>query len=414
MLFKNKYSTSDIKKHYEEADKNFNMKNAKASDKIPDKSVYMTKLFYKLYAVNNKAIEKLKKSKSATHLVEIDSTKGDYSRRKGNIGESAKAMYDWARKNIKENKDLQYSLFGAYCDTYDNLFNLKWRSAWKAAYDYKTDNTKSLASSFKMMYWSECYLLETLLIKLSMVSYKMYTGLSAVDAVTEVSYQDSAYMDKVVLPGINLNTLISSAKDPLKMIKDYIAGEKQSVKAQENFEQIVKSEEGVFLDTIKKTGGNLIMLLALIATGITGFITLIGSSTVVGAAILITSVVIFIIVLIPTIRSIVYYAYESQVDLVKELELNKEILENNIEVLKEKRNRLADGPEKEKLSLIISRQEEYYKKLEDKIASKKIDGDVCEYSMNNDESEANEEVDNNYNDSSSDDDDDGGDFSIDI
>ena len=225
MLFKNKYSTSDIKKHYEEADKNFNMKNAKASDKIPDKSVYMTKLFYKLYAVNNKAIEKLKKSKSATHLVEIDSTKGDYSRRKGNIGESAKAMYDWARKIIKENKELQYSLFGAYCDTYDNLFNLKWRSAWKAAYDYKTDNTKSLASSFKMMYWSECYLLETLLIKLSMVSYKMYTGLSAVDAVTEVSYQDSAYMDKVVLPGINLNTLISSAKDPLKMIKDYIAGE---------------------------------------------------------------------------------------------------------------------------------------------------------------------------------------------
>lgn len=170
MLFKNKYSTSDIKKHYEEADKNFNMKNVKASDKIPDKSVYMTKLFYKLYAVNNKAIEKLKKSKSATHLVEIDSTKGDYSRRKGNIGESAKAMYDWARKIIKENKDLQYSLFGAYCDTYDNLFNLKWRSAWKAAYDYKTDNTKSLANSFKMMYWSECYLLETLLIKLSMVS----------------------------------------------------------------------------------------------------------------------------------------------------------------------------------------------------------------------------------------------------
>lgn len=410
MLFKNKYSTLDIKKHYENADKNFNMKTVKTSDKIPDKSVYMTKLFYKLYSVNNKAIEKLKKSKSATHLAEIDSTKGDYSRRKGNIGESVKAMYDWSLLVIKENKDLKYSLFGVFCDTYDNLFNLKWRGAWKVAYNYKSDNVKSLANSFKMMYWSECYLLETLLIKLSMVSYKMYTGLSAEEAVTEIEYQDSAYMDKVVLPGINLNTLISTSKDPLKMIKDYIAGEKQAVKAQENFESINKSEESVFLDTIKKTGGNLIMLLGILVTGITGAVTLIGGGTVVGGIVLITSVIIFIVVLIPTIRSIIYYAYESQVDLVKELELNKEILENNIILLKEKRDRMADGPNKEKLNDIISRQEEYFKKLEEKIAKNKIDGDTCEYSMNNDEHEANEETDESYDD----DDDSDGDFSIDI
>lgn len=412
MLFKNKYSTSDIKKHYENADKNFNMKSVKSTDKVPDKSVYMTKLFYKLYAVNNKAIEKLKKSKSATHLVEIESTKGDYSRRKGNIGESAKAMYDWARIIIKENKELQYSLFGVYCDTYNNLFDLRWRGAWKAAYDYKSKNTRSLASSFKMMYWTECYILETLLIKLSTVSYKMYTGLSATDAVTEVAYQDSAYMDKVVLPGINLNTLISSTKDPLKMIKDFISGEKQTVKAQENYEEIIKSEEGIFWDTVKKSGGNIVMLLTLVVTGISGVIALLsGGSIVIGAAVLITSVIAFIVVLIPTIRSVIYYAYESQVDLVKELELNKEILENNIEILKEKRDRLSDGPEKEKLNDIISRQEEYFKKLEDRISKYKIDGDSCEYSMNNDESEANEEV-NNYEDSSSSDSD--GDFSIDI
>ena len=410
MLFKNKYSTLDIKKHYENADKNFNMKTVKTSDKIPDKSVYMTKLFYKLYSVNNKAIEKLKKSKVVTHLAEIDSTKGDYSRRKGNVGESVKAMYDWSLLVIKENKDLKYSLFGVFCDTYDNLFNLKWRGAWKVAYDYKSDNVKSLANTFKMMYWSECYLLETLLIKLSMVSYKMYTGLSAEEAVTEIKYQDSAYMDKVVLPGINLNTLISTSKDPLKMIKDYIAGEKQAMKAQENFESINKSEESVFLDTIKKTGGNLIMLLGILVTGITGAVTLIGGGTVVGGVVLITSVIIFIVVLIPTIRSIIYYAYESQVDLVKELELNKEILENNIILLKEKRDRMADGPNKEKLDAIISRQEEYFKKLEEKIAKNKIDGDTCEYSMNNDEHEANEETDESYDD----DDDSDGDFSIDI
>ena len=71
---------------------------------------------------------------------------------------------------------------------------------------------------------------------------------------------------------------------------------------------------------------------------------------------------------------------------------------------------MADGPNKEKLDAIISRQEEYFKKLEEKIAKNKIDGDTCEYSMNNDEHEANEETDESYDD----DDDSDGDFSIDI
>lgn len=419
MFFESKYDIAAMRKHFDRAEKNFNPQNVKSTDKEPSKQTFQTKLWFKMYAMSDKSMSKLLKGKNAKYFEQIKATNGDYSRRGAGVGEQAKEMYNYVKSLVNKSKDLKYSICGVYLDIYDNLSNLKWRSGYKVAFDSytKDKSSKSLVSAYVLLYWSQVYALETIMLKLIKLTYDISLGVDPLKSVMEIQYENREFMDKVVIPSINVNSLIKNTKDPVKMIRSYISGEKSAAKAVENFEMSpMTSEEGAFFETLKKSAGSISRI---ILTGIGCVTTSIAAFTVgavAGAAAIVATSIIFLIVLIPNIRLIIYYSLTAEVDVMKELELNREMLENNIAVLKEKLSMMPEGAEKEKLKDVISKQEDMYKDLSMQISkyNKDVDPYSVEGALDADEREADDEADAAGTDTNTDGDPDGGDFTIEI
>ena len=420
MFFENKYDVASIKKLYDKADKNFNpSKSMNTTDTEPSPATFQTKIWYKLYSMVYKSAEKAKKGKNSEYYKQIDATNGDYSRRGQGVGEQVEVTYSYIKKLIKNDPKLQYSMCGVFCDTYENLKDLKWRAAYKLAYDTvsKNKNVKSLVGAFKLMYWTEVFACESMMLKLIELPFKAEEGLNAYDVVQNIQYRNKTFMDKVVIPGINLSAMIRGTKEPAKMVRNYIGGEKNAEKAQESMMDVhLTSEEGVFFNTLKKAAGNIVAVvtegtaavLALITTttaasgvaasgSLAAFIAGTGpAGLAVGATISVALCIIFLFTLIPTIRLIIYYSYTSEIDMVKELELHRELLENNIMSLKERYDGMRPGPEKDKLRDVIKKQEKMYKDLVEKLEKRKEDDPyAAEDIMSADEQYSDEEAERN-------------------
>lgn len=405
MVFGNKYDIASMKKLFDKAENNFNLTKTKATDKEPAPQTFRTKFWFKMYAMAFKSAKKIEKNpKMSMYYKQIISTKGDYSRREKGVGEQVQAAYEYFTRLIKDNPDLKYTMCGVFCDTVNNLKDLKWRGAYKIAFDYddKTAGAKSLAGSFKLMYWSLAFGAERLMLKLLGLEYEIASGKNPVDAVLQIEYNDQTLMDKMVIPLINLNALTRSVKDPAKMIRTYISAEKSAEKSTESFSEMeartpLTSEEAAVFKAIGKAAGNIWLLVAEGASGVAASIAAMSGvvAAPIGIAVIGVISIIFICTLIPTIRLIIYYSYSCEVDMVKELELNRELLENNIAILQEKYDNMSDGDEKTKLGEVIAKQKEMYLALEKKIANYTGDNYAVENDLDADESEADNEATDN-------------------
>lgn len=405
MVFGNKYDIASMKKLFDKAENNFNLTKTKATDKEPAPQTFRTKFWFKMYAMAFKSAKKIEKNpKMSMYYKQIIATKGDYSRREKGVGEQVQAAYEYFTRLIKDNPDLKYTMCGVFCDTVNNLKDLKWRGAYKIAFDYddKTAGAKSLAGSFKLMYWSLAFGAERLMLKLLGLEYEIASGKNPVDAVLQIEYNDQTLMDKMVIPLINLNALTRSVKDPAKMIRTYISAEKSAEKSTESFSEMeartpLTSEEAAIFKAIGKAAGNIWLLVAEGASGVAASIAAMSGvvAAPIGIAVIGVISIIFICTLIPTIRLIIYYSYSCEVDMVKELELNRELLENNIAILQEKYDNMKDGDEKTKLGEVIAKQKEMYLALEKKIANYTGDNYAVENDLDADESEADDEATDN-------------------
>lgn len=401
MLYEGKYDIDAFKKHYDKANKNFNPQSLGGSDKEPSPRLFKTKIWYKMYALSYKTYEKAKEANS-TYYGQIEDTKGDYSRRGHGVGEQVKAMYDFMKSEVAKFPDLKFTMIGVFLDTCENLFDLKWRVAYKLAFEYasKDGKTKSLVSAYKVMYFCQAYAVESMMLRFLDYTFKVDAGVPPVEAIQYQQKHNPTFMDKIIFPTINLNAMLKGTNDPVKMLKSYISGEKNSEKSTESMLSPITSEEGAFFQGLKKASGNILMI-AVTGAG-AAFAAMSLGTGVLGIAGIVVASVITLFNTISLIRVMVYYCAAAKVDMVKELELNREMLENNILVLKEKLKSLPDGKEKDKLQKVIDRQIKYKDHIDKKINGKNVDDNAIENSLEADESSADKEADSHAKDTNTD------------
>ena len=440
------YDFKLIKEIYDKANKNFNPKNHKVDTKDPNPQIFTSKIYFKFLSMNNKTINKALKQSNQEYYKLLEETNGDYSRRKGgHIAEQIKEHAVWCTEKIRQNPNLKYSILGVFVDSYSLLTDLKWRSAFKLAFDYckKHGDNRTIAAAIKSLYFAMVISCETSLLKILELEYYLSLGNDIENAVLQLQARYNVFMKKNVVPCINLYVLMSNIKDPTTYVKSVITGEDKAKRATENFtvplykDEATKSVEGALFDTMKAAGGAIANITISGISAITGLVTagvsaggitgsaaaaggaIAGAGTVTGGAIGFVVGIIgtlwFIFTIIPSIRVILYYASISKINVQKELMLHEEMLSNNIAVLKEKYDSMRDGPEKEKLAAVIQKQqkmcEDILAKIENMTSDNYSDDTATDNALSTDESEADKEAEKNGKDTNTDGDDssDGGD-----
>lgn len=423
------FDFAKIKEAYDKADKGFNPAKHKVSNKDPNPQAYTSKIYFKFLAINNKTINKSLKSSNAEYYKTIMETNGDYSRRKGgNLPEQIKSHVDWARDVIAKYPNLKYSILGVFCDTYDILNDLKWRAAFKLAFDYckKNGDNKTIVAAIKSLYFAMVISCETTFMKVIETEYYISLGTNPEDAVSNIHEKYYTFMKKNIIPTINMIVLLRNTKDPIMYVKSYMTGESKAKRATENYtipmykDEATKSAEGAIFDTMKASGGAIINIAAsglasgfgIAAVAGKGAIAAAVGSNPVGWVLAIVGTLWFVITLIPSIRIIIYYAMISKTNIQKELKLHSEMLNNNIAALKEKYNNMSPGAEKDKLGEVIKKQQAMYEDLLAKMANEgsgNYNDDVAvDSELANDESDSDKEAENTGTDA-----DDNGDTTVD-
>ena len=415
-----------IKDIYDKADKNFNPKNHKVDSKDPNTQIFTSKIYFKFLSMNNKTIQKALKQSNPEYYKLLDETNGDYSRRKGGkIPEQLRDHVDWAKEAIRSNSNLKYSILGIFVDTYTILNDLKWRAAFKLAFDYcrKNGDNRTIAAAVKSLYFAMVISCETLLLKVLEIEYMISMDNDIQNATLQVQTRYPVFMKKTVVPAINLFILMTNLKDPSTYVKSIITGESKTKRSTENFTVPVykdegqRSVEGAIFDTMKAAGGAIANIAAsgiaaVAGLGSAAFNGGIGASAGAASGILtgagasaggvafligIIGTLWFVFTIIPSIRIILYYVAIAKINVQKELALHEEMLANNIATLKQKYDNMKAGPEKEKLGEVIKKQQGMYEDLLAKIknmASDNYNDDTAtDNELSSDESESEKEAD---------------------
>ena len=380
------FSFNDVKNVYDKADKNFNpKKKGLDGNKDVNPMAFNSRIYFKFLAMSSKTINKALKSNNVDYYKIVEETNGDYSRRRGSdIAAQVKAHVDWANDTISQHPGVRYSFLGVFADVYSILSDMKWKAAFKLAFDFcrKNGDTKTIISAIKNLYFGMVVSCETTLLKVIELEYNISLGTPVEEALLQLQNKYYVFMKKNIVPTINLYCLMKNINDPIQYVKNIITGENKAKKATENFtipmyiDEKTRSTEGRMWDTIKHSAGAITNLIA--SSGTTAFGTIATTAAATGSAIgaittpfavIITVIggLWFIFTLLPSIRIIIYYAMISKTNMQKELKLNEEMLRNNIAVLQAKYNSMRDGPEKEKLGEIIEKQKKYYKEILGKI-----------------------------------------------
>lgn len=396
-----------IEEVYTKAEKNFNPTKSKVENKEPNRSVFTSKIYYKFLSMNNKTLTKLFKTNPEYFKIICD-TNGDYSRRKGgNISENALAHYNWVKEQIRKNSILKYSILQVFVDTYDILKDLKWKAAFKLAFDYcrKNSDYNNLISGIKSLYFALVISFESMLLKVIEIEYNVSYGKDMKTIVLELQDKYYTFMKKSVIPTINLTTLMRNTKDPNQCIKTLIIGEDKKKKSSESGILMYKSsetrsQEGAWFDTMKHASGS-IMAIAIGGLAIAGGITagVLSSGAIVAGLLIAGGSLWLLIVTIPSVRLIIYYNAIANINLLKELKLQEEMLNNNIAILTEKYNNMKDGPEKEKLKDVIDKQKSFYEDIQAEIKAKSssnvAEDEASDAELSKDEEDADKEANNN-------------------
>ena len=423
------YDFNAIKAIYDKADKNFNPKNHKVDNKDPSPQVFTSKVYFKFLSMNNKTISKALKTANPEYYKLLEDTNGDYSRRKGgHIAEQIKAHVDWAKELVRIYPNLKYSILGTFVDVYSILSDLRWRAAFKLAFDFcrKNGDNRTIAAAIKSLYFAMVISCETTVLKLIELEYMISLGNTPENAVLQLQTRYAVFMKKSIVPSINLFVLLKNINDPTSYVKSVINGETKAKKSTENFtvpmykDKATKSMEGAFFDTMKAAGGAIANIAASGLAAVGGFIAaantgaagiglgkaaagaaaITGGSFGAGGAAFVVGVIgtlWFIFTIIPSIRIILYYAAISKVNVQKELALHEEMLSNNIATLKEKYDNMKAGEAKDKLGAVIEKQQKMYEDLLAKIKNMSSDNynddTAVDNALSTDESESDKEAD---------------------
>ena len=429
-FFNGRITYDTIKEAYDKANKNFNPKGYNVDTKEPSRLALSSKLYYKFLAMNSTSISKTTRLSNGRYFLEVMKSNGDYSRRNGKTADSVKAHIEFARDILRRNNNNRWSIVGVFVDVYKCLSDIKWKEAFRLAIDYCRKHTEdeTICTAYKQLYSTLVVSIETMLLRIVDIEYSLAYGMSDEEAIANVQYENTTYMNKVVIPCISIISLMQNTPNPANIVKQTIIGEDKRNKSQETYGPYIsmKSEEGTaaFLDTMKKAAPSIA------STGIGALLAIGGGITAgvlkkhdapkpaVGIALAISALgaLWFAFTIIPTIRTINYYFAISKVDVEKEIMLYNEIISNNILALEDKYNNMKDGPEKDKLAHVIEKQKQMYEeskaKLDQERAATEADDYAIETAMNDDEDEANQDVESSHGDDDSSDEDDGFDLII--
>lgn len=406
------FNFKDIKDIYDKADKNFNpKKKGLDNSKEVNPQAFTSKLYFKFLAMSSKTINKALKGNNQEYYKLIEETNGDYSRRRGgDIATQIKNHIDWSNEVISKYSNTKYSILGVFVDVYSILNNIKWKAAFKLAFDYckKTPDNKTIISAIKNLYFGMVVSCETMLLKIIELEYDISMGVPVEEAILSLQNKYYTFMKKNIVPTINLYCLMKNINDPIQYVKNIMTGENKAKKATENFtmpmykDEHTMSVEGRVWDTIKGSAGAITNMFASSGTAAfgallsTGVVEIANLTNPVGWVITAIGALWFIFTIIPSIRIIIYYAMISKTNLQKELKLNEEMLKNNIAELQAKYNSMRDGPEKEKLRKVIEKQKKYYEqilsKLEDDNRNNYNDDITVDNELDRDDSDSTKEA----------------------
>lgn len=395
MIFSGKYSIDQMRKIYDNASKKFDPKAIPAKSKDPDSQVFQSKFFLKFMGMAYKAFQNSVNGKNKNYFKMIENTNGDYGRRPGKIRQGIQSHIDWITKEIKKNKDVQYTYLRTFCDIYKILNDSSWKAAFKNSFEYckKNGDSRTIACAFKVCYFALVSALEIILFKVIETEMRSADGENIIDVCVSIAQNNLELMDKCVVPAINLSVLMMATREPDKLIRGLLNSEDRSKRGVESIcpEQ---SEEGLkaiayaFKNTRKMSSavmlGGFTAIIAIVA-GVGGIALL--------PLILAAASIWIVVCFIPLVRSMVYYASIYKVDLYKELKLNEEMLGNNINALKEKMERTSSATERDRLKAVIEKQEAFLDQMVQQINEVGAELGVVENIMDRDEDEAHEEAD---------------------
>lgn len=373
-----KYEVSDIKKWYDNAEKNFNPIKFGNTNKEPSSKVFMSKIYFKFLSLNYKSIQKMFNGINKEYFLKLEKTNGDYSRRPGKYFEVYSETVTKINNLIKDYPELQYTVIGVFKDIFEVLKDPKWIQAFKLSFDYckKTGDRKSIASGYKTLYYSMVTSLEVLsgsiAVYLQSLSFEEF---KPVELAIKLHYKLGTLMDKIVYSSVNLSTLMRLTKDPISYVKNLIKGEETAKKSKESLELLIKndeefkSQEGLLQKAFVENR----YLWTIVSTGITAFAF---ASSMPGAGLFgvalstyltVAFAVVLVMCIIPCTRHIIYFVNIAGIDMQKEAELNVELLSNNIKALEEKLSNSDNQAEREKISKVIEKQKEIATKMKEKL-----------------------------------------------
>lgn len=392
-----KYNIDTIKQEYIKAFDNFSNNNTNIKDTVDFYSNGSYKIVMKIM---NKVLKKMRNGRNKKYIESIESTMGDYSKRKGgNIYQQMKQHATFIENHIKtKNTNIQYSFLGIYVDLWNVLNNKSWTNVFMKAYSYSksTGEPNTLLSNLKLLYIASVLAFETISFKVLDYEYHCFSGKTDEEAVNLIMSTHTSFMKYLCIPAISLIAMFKNTSKPEALAVFLTNCEKENKKYSEGRES-VKSEEGLLADAVSYARKILGILNSKIPNNIKMIFTITASA------------IALIFLILWASRLIIYWVNSLSIDMQKRLELESELLDNNILELKEKLEKTKDPEERVRIQNIISKQIEILNKI-NKLLNKKLieEENNASTTTDNDVSSDTSDVDNDIEKDSDDD------FEIDI
>lgn len=389
-----------IKEAYDTASKRYTVNPSDNKGKTPE-SFYRSPMYKYLIGLNNKTIKRISSGPNKDYFKHIYITQGDYSKRKGyegSIYQSMKSQTDYIIDYVKSNPALRYTILGVYCDLWALLNNDKWKMAFKKAFSLVGNGKKdSMVESFRLLYVSAVMAFESIAMKIVDFKFSIYSGVNPITAISNLQNSNSGIMKHIVIPAIDIVVLAMNTKIPMNIVDDMTKDENAGLKAAENWNpnspsEVTLSEEGLIGDMFRFFGKHIPKL----------YKGLMEKFPWVKWVAVVALVIAGIIAIIPSTRSIIYFVSMQKSNFEENLEIQKELLENNISELKERLYKTSDPKERDRIQKIIDKQIDMKNNLEAKLSKNKDDEIQAELGVQSEldddsESTGNEVNDTNFN-----------------
>lgn len=364
-----------IKEKYEASAKSYSKADVDKSTAKTPESFFKSPTYRMVMNMVGKAIKRFENGQNKDYYKHVYITQGDYSKRKGyegSIYNSMKEQAKFVQDYVSDNSFAKYTILGVHSDIWDLLNSDKWKVAFKRAYSIDT-NDNTIVDCFRLIYVSLVLAFEMISMKIVDFKYRIYSGMSGEDAINEIQNENKNMIKNLVAPAIDILALCNAIKTPLVTLDTLHKEELNGLKSTESYDP-TKSEEGVFASTGKMLFNCFKDKVGPTLSSINKFAFKDHKWVGIAAIVLITVILAF-----NASKTIIYYIGIHKINIEKQLEIQSELIENNINELQEKCNR-SSGEDKARYEKIIERQLEYKRKYDLKLG-KLLDSDSLQASV---------------------------------